>query len=87
MKKKFIAAIVTTLMTVSLFGCGQTGATEVSNQDAAQTGGQEGAVTYKVGLCNYVADASLDQICDNIQSTLEEIGKDNNVNFEIEYDN
>ena len=87
MKKKFIAAIVTTLMTVSLFGCGQTGATEVSNQDAAQTGGQEGAVTYKVGLCNYVADASLDQIYDNIQSTLEEIGKDNNVNFEIEYDN
>ena len=87
MKKKFIAAILTTVMAASLFGCGQTGATEVSNQDAAQTGGQEGAVTYKVGLCNYVADASLDQICDNIQSTLEEIGKDNNVNFEIEYDN
>ncbi len=87
MKKRLIATILTTLMTVSLIGCGQTGTTDVSEQDTAQTAAQEGTTTYKVGLCNYVADASLDQICENIQSTLEEIGKENNVTFEIEYDN
>ena len=87
MKKKFIAAIATTAMAVSLIGCGQTGTADVSEQGAAQTAAQDGAVTYKIGLCNYVADASLDQICDNIQSTLEEIGKENNVTFEVEYDN
>ena len=87
MKKKFIAAILTTVMTASLFGCGQTGAADASGQDTAQNAGQETAATYKIGLCNYVADASLDQICDNIQNTLAEIGKDNNVTFEIEYDN
>ena len=87
MKKKFIAAITATLMTASLIGCGQTGAADASGQDAAQTAAQEGTTTYKIGLCNYVADASLDQICDNIQSTLGEIGKENNVSFEIEYDN
>ncbi|MCR5556967.1 MAG: ABC transporter substrate-binding protein [Butyrivibrio sp.] len=87
MKKRFIAAIATTVMAVSLFGCGQAGTTDASTQSEAQAASQDGAVTYKIGLCNYVADASLDQICDNIKSTLEEIGKDNNVIFEIEYDN
>lgn len=87
MKKKFIAAFTATLMAASLIGCGQTGATSVSEQGSAQTAGQEGTTTYKIGLCNYVADASLDQICDNIQSTLADIGKDSNVTFEIEYDN
>lgn len=48
----------------------------------------EGAVqTFKVGICNYVDDASLNQIVDNIESQLETLGKENNVKFEIEYDN
>ncbi len=33
------------------------------------------AEDFKVGICNYVDDASLNQIVDNIQSRLEEIGK------------
>ncbi|HAL03237.1 MAG TPA: ABC transporter [Lachnospiraceae bacterium] len=43
--------------------------------------------TYKVGICNYVDDASLNQIVDNIQSRLNELGEQNNVKFEISYDN
>ena len=31
---------------------------------------------FKVGICNYVDDASLNQIVDNIQSRLEEIGEE-----------
>ena len=42
---------------------------------------------YKIGLCNYVDDASLNQIVDNIQKRLEEIGEENDVVFEVSYDN
>ena len=43
--------------------------------------------TFKVGICNYVDDASLNQIVENIEAQLETLGKENNVKFEIEYDN
>ena len=45
------------------------------------------AEDYKIGICNYVDDASLNQIVDNIQSRLEEIGKEKDVNFDVSYDN
>ena len=45
------------------------------------------AEDFKVGICNYVDDASLNQIVDNIQSHLEEIGKEKDVNFDVSYDN
>ena len=47
----------------------------------------EGVKTFKVGICNYVDDASLNQIVENIESQLEVLGKENNVKFEIQYDN
>ena len=43
--------------------------------------------TYKVGICNYVDDASLNQIVDNIEAQLDAIGNDLGVTFEINYDN
>ena len=43
--------------------------------------------TYKVGICNYVDDASLNQIVENIQARLEAIGQEKGVTFEINYDN
>ena len=46
----------------------------------------EGA-TYKVGICNYVDDASLNQIVDNITARLDAIGQEKGVTFEIDYDN
>ncbi len=42
---------------------------------------------FKVGICNYVDDASLNQIVDNIQAQLEAIGAEKGVTFEINYDN
>ena len=45
------------------------------------------AEDFKVGICNYVDDASLNQIVDNIQSRLEEIGKEKGVTFDVSYDN
>ena len=43
--------------------------------------------TFKVGICNYVDDASLNQIVQNIQDRLAEIGAETGVKFEIMYDN
>ncbi len=45
------------------------------------------AEDFKVGICNYVDDASLNQIVENIQKRLEEIGEEQGVTFDISYDN
>lgn len=42
---------------------------------------------YVVGICNYVDDASLNQIVENIQVRLAAIGKEQGVHFRVEYDN
>jgi putative ABC transport system substrate-binding protein len=42
---------------------------------------------FTVGICNYVDDASLNQICDNIKTQLEKIAKDNNITINVKYDN
>lgn len=43
--------------------------------------------SYKVGICNYVDDASLNQIVDNIEAQLDAIGQEKGVTFEIDYQN
>ena len=43
--------------------------------------------TYKVGICNFVDDASLNQIIANICSQLAAIGEEKGVTFEISEDN
>ena len=79
--KKFIAAAMALAMSLSLTACGggETPAPEQNNADAA--------VTFKVGICNYVDDASLNQIVDNIESRLAELGTQRDVVFDIDYDN
>lgn len=80
--KKLLALGLASVMTMSLAACG--GASDDGNQSA--TGGEVGTV-YKVGICNYVDDASLNQIVENIENRLAELGTENNVTFEISYDN
>ncbi len=46
----------------------------------------EGA-SYKVGICNFVDDASLNQIVENIEARLGELAAEKGVTFEILYDN
>ena len=43
--------------------------------------------TYKVGICNYVDDASLNQIVENIQNQLAAIGEEKGVTFDVSLDN
>ena len=42
---------------------------------------------YKVGICNYVDDASLNQIVDNIAARLEAIGQEAGVTFDVNIQN
>ena len=74
--KKLAAAILSAAMLFSLVACGE------KTEAAAESG-----KTYKVGICNYVDDASLNQIVDNIQNRLAEIGQEQGVTFEVSYDN
>lgn len=74
--KKLAAAILSAAMLFSLAACGE------KTEAAAESG-----KTYKVGICNYVDDASLNQIVDNIQNRLAEIGQEQGVTFEVSYDN
>ena len=43
--------------------------------------------SYRIGICNYVDDASLNQIVDNIRARLDEIAADTGAAFEVMYEN
>ena len=73
MKKRIMAIITALALGVSLCACGG--------------GSGKAKDTYTVGICNYVDDASLNQIVDNIESRLKEIGDEKGVTFDVKYDN
>jgi len=73
--KKILGLLMAATMVLSMTACG------------AKDTNASGKKTYKVGICNYVDDASLNQIVDNIKSQLSTLGEQNNVTFEIVYDN
>ena len=83
MKKNILKRVLTlalaALLALSLFACGKK-----NNGSSTST---SGANSYKVGICNYVDDASLNQIVDNIKTQLAAIGQEKGVTFEISYDN
>jgi len=96
--RKAAAAILASAMTMMLVACGNGGSADtavVADDTAVAESTQETvaedtgatAQVFKVGICNYVDDASLNQIVSNIESQLETIGQENNVTFEISYDN
>ena len=83
MKKNILSRVLTlalaALLALSLFACGK-------KSDDNSTG-PSGAASYKVGICSYADDASLNQIVDNIETRLKAIGQEKGVTFEISYDN
>ena len=82
--KKFAAAAMALAMTLSLTACGKE---EEQPSGTDCPGAPTYDAVYKVGICNYVDDASLNQIVDNIEERLEKLGAANNVKFDIFYDN
>lgn len=72
--KKIIALVLALMLTVTCFAaCGKTGG------DAKKK--------YTVGICNYVDDASLNQIVDNIKKQLASVADEKGVEIEVKYDN
>ena len=81
--KKIIAVLMALVLMLGLVACGS----EKNNDSTTDAPSQTAGKVFKVGICNYVDDASLNQIVDNIKSQLEALGKQNGVTFEISYDN
>ena len=79
--KKTAAITAAGLMAFSLAACGGT-----SSETTSKSAEDEGT-TYKIGICNYVDDASLNQIVDNIEAQLDVIAQENGCTFEIDYQN
>ena len=84
--KTFAALTAAAALVLSLTACsGSPSGSGVAGTPAPNGGGTP-KTTYKVGLCNYVDDASLNQIVANIQDRLAEIGEERGVSFDISYD-
>ena len=79
MKKLISVALVLSMAISLLAGCG------AAEKPAATE--NSGAKVYKIGLCNYVKDASLDQIVENVEARLAAIGAEEGVTFEVISDN
>ena len=73
--KKLTITIITITLCLLLCAC--------SNQENKAADEK----TAKIGICNYVDDASLNQIVDNINKRLDELNEANGTKIEVLYDN
>ena len=79
MKKKTIAVLLTAaMMAVTLTGCGDAGSGNGGNTSSGSAGN---GTEYKVGIVQYVDDASLNQIVAAVQTELDAKGKELGVTF------
>lgn len=77
--KKIFALVLSIIMAAAcMAACSPSNPAPASDADGK---------TVKVGICNYVDDASLNQIVENIQARLKEIGDEKGVAFDVSYDN
>ena len=79
--KKAIALLLTAVMILALAACGSSAPAQ-TNAPAADAG----KTVYTIGICNFVDDASLNQIIANIRARLDELSTDE-VSFAILEDN
>ena len=78
--KKLFALLTALSLLLALTACGGDTNTDENTESSDTT-------TYKIGICNYVDDASLNQIVDNIRTQLEALGEEHGVTFDVSYDN
>lgn len=75
--KKIIAIITTIAIVLTFAACAK----------APADNNTDGKKTYKIGICNYVDDASLNQIVENIEAQLKVAGEKNDVVFDVKVEN
>jgi len=96
-KNKVLTLALSLAMALPLAACGggtissSDGPTMSAGGSQSQAGSagstQTDGAVYKIGICNFQDDASLNQINENIQARLQEIGAEKGVTFEIDYEN
>ena len=90
--RKILAALCAIALVFALTGCGkaeqpaQTEPEAVTEAPAAEETTAE-AKSFKVGICNYVDDASLNQIVENIRTRFEAASAEKGIEIEVLYDN
>ena len=80
MKKRFFKVLTIIIVFAAVF-CLLTGCKKKNEEN------NNYKAVYKIGICNFVDDASLNQIVDNIKTGLSEIETEQGVKFNILYDN
>lgn len=101
--RNVFAMITAAAMTLSLAACsGQsTSSTSSASSEASSSAASESSASseestsseessgasYTIGICNYVDDASLNQIVENINARLAEIESEQGITIEVKYDN
>lgn len=85
--RKTIAGVLAAVMCLALTACGSQPSPAPAASETAAAADGTAKTEYKIGLCNYVDDASLNQIVGNIQARLAEIGEEKGVSFNVLYDN
>ncbi len=88
--KKIIALLLTLSLVFALCACGDAAPAAVEDTapaEAAEEAPAEETLHFKVGICNYVDDASLNQIVENIEAQLGTLADALGADVEILYDN
>lgn len=73
-----LALTLALILPLSLAACGTTATESPEAPEAAD---------FTIGICNYVDDASLNQIVENLQARLSAIEAERGVKFDVRYDN
>lgn len=87
MKKRIVACMLTGVLAAAMLtGCGGgNAASDAQNGDGSANAQEEtSGETYKVGIVNYVDDASLNQIVENVQAELDAKSAELGVTFNYE---
>ena len=79
--KKLLALILAVIFMLSIVSCGET----AGNDETSASESTDGA--FKIGICNFVDDASLNQIIENIQNQLKAIEEEADVKFDVTVEN
>ncbi len=75
--KKTVLILISLLMALTLCACSKKG----------ESSEEEQSDSFSIGICNYVDDASLNQIVDNINARLDELNSENGTSITVLYDN
>lgn len=86
--KKLISLMLALVCVFAMASCSSGGGNDTKDTSMENdTKNSTANKTYKIGICNYVDDASLNQIVENIQKQFSVIEAEKNVKFDVKYDN